>query len=107
MMIFNYVWLDGVIAGIFGVYIIWTGFKLIREAIYNLLDKTDIARLQELSEILQKNRRPKWIDMHNLRILKYGHHLHIDAHITLPWYDSLEDAHGIFLSLKSYLLRER
>jgi len=94
IMIFKYQWLDGVIASIFGVYIIWTGFKLIREAVYNLLDKTDIARLEELSVILQENRRPKWIDMHNLRILKYGHHLHIDAHITLPWYDSLEDSHN-------------
>ncbi|MBL7884898.1 MAG: cation diffusion facilitator family transporter, partial [Bacteroidia bacterium] len=44
-------------------------------------------------DILNKNRKPKWIDMHNLRVIKYGDHLHIDAHITLPWYDQLEDSH--------------
>ena len=32
--------------------------------------------------------------MHNLRVLKYGSHLHIDAHITLPWYDDLEKSHA-------------
>ena len=32
--------------------------------------------------------------MHNLRVLKYGSHLHIDAHITLPWYDNLELSHA-------------
>lgn len=87
-------WLDNLIAIIFGIYIFITGFKLIRESVNNLLDEADYEQLNKVVEILNTNRRVKWIDMHNLRVLKYGSHLHIDAHITLPWYDNLELSHS-------------
>jgi cation diffusion facilitator family transporter len=85
--------LDNVIAIIFGAFIFYTGFKLIRESINNLLDEADQIKLDQVIKILNANRREKWIDMHNLRVLKYGSHLHVDAHITLPWYDKLEESH--------------
>lgn len=86
-------WIDYVITIIFGAYIVFIGFKLIKESITNLLDEADYDKLQHLIDLLNKNRREKWIDIHNLRILKYGAHLHIDCHITLPWYDTLEESH--------------
>lgn len=89
----NILWIDSVLAIIFGGVILFTGFKLIREAVTNLLDKADIEILNKLISVLNKNRRVKWIDMHNLRILKYGSRLHVDMHLTLPWYDSLEESH--------------
>jgi len=94
MVLTHLPWIDSVLAIIFGIMILWTGFKLVRESVFNLLDKTDVEKLTELARVLQEERRPKWIDMHNLRILKYGDHLHVDAHITLPWYDSLEITHN-------------
>ncbi|MBI4930391.1 MAG: cation transporter [Bacteroidetes bacterium] len=89
----NISWIDNVMAIIFGSVILFTGFKLVQESVTNLLDKADIEKLNQLVAILIKNRRAKWIDMHNLRILKYGSRLHIDVHLTLPWYDSLEESH--------------
>lgn len=86
-------WLDNVIAMVFGGFIFLTGFKLVKVSITSLLDEADYGKLNNLIEILNKNRRPKWIDMHNLRVLKYGSQLHIDCHITLPWYDTLEETH--------------
>ena len=38
-------------------------------------------------------RRPAWIDIHNLRVVKYGSSLHVDLHLTLPWYDNLQKSH--------------
>ncbi len=86
-------WLDNVVAILFGVFIFHTGYKLLKESVNNLLDEADYVQLDKVIKILNDNRREKWIDMHNLRVLKYGAHLHIDAHITLPWYDKLEDSH--------------
>ena len=43
---------------------------------------------------LEKHRRPQWIDVHNFRMIGYGPVLHIDCHVTLPWYYSLEQAHA-------------
>jgi cation diffusion facilitator family transporter len=87
-------WLDNLIAVVLGLFIIYTGFKLLKESVNSLLDEADYGKLNQLIDILNSNRREKWIDMHNLRVLKYGSHLHVDAHITLPWYDNLDDSHS-------------
>jgi cation diffusion facilitator family transporter len=86
--------LDNVLAIIFGAVIFHTGYKLIRVSITSLLDEADYGKLNKMVTILNENRRPKWIDMHNLRAIKYGSQLHVDCHITLPWYDTLEDTHN-------------
>jgi cation diffusion facilitator family transporter len=87
-------WLDNVLAMIFGAVIFYTGFKLLRVSVTSLLDEADYEKLKHMIKVLNENRRPKWIDMHNLRVLKYGSELHVDCHITLPWYDTLEEAHN-------------
>jgi hypothetical protein len=33
------------------------------------------------------------MDMHNLRIIKYGSTLHLDTHLTVPWYFNVNQAH--------------
>lgn len=87
-------WLDNVVAIVFGLYIFYTGFKLLKQSLNSLLDEADYEKLNHITQILNDNRNKNWIDIHNLRVLKYGSHLHIDAHITLPWYFSLEESHA-------------
>jgi hypothetical protein len=43
--------------------------------------------------VLNANRRTNWIDLHNLRVIKYGGQLHIDCHLTVPWYLNVVEAH--------------
>lgn len=87
-------WIDSVITVGLGVLIIVTGIGLIKESIFNLLDKADYAKLEHLIELLNKSRKPSWIDIHNLRVVKYGSVVHVDCHMTLPWYFTLEEAHA-------------
>jgi cation diffusion facilitator family transporter len=87
-------WLDNLIAVIAAIYICYTGYTLLKESVTGLLDEADVEKLNIVIDILNKSRREKWIDMHNLRVLKYGANLHVDAHITLPWYDNLETSHA-------------
>ena len=42
---------------------------------------------------INNNRKDTWVDIHNLRALKYGGFIHIDCHLTLPWYFNLKEAH--------------
>lgn len=77
-------WIDNVVAMAFGGYIMLAGIKLIRSSVAGIMDEADIDLIKQVIEILNKNRRPNWIDIHNLRIIKYGSSLHVDAHITLP-----------------------
>jgi cation diffusion facilitator family transporter len=89
----NAVWLDSVVACVFGFIIIFTGYTIIRESIAGIMDEADIKLLNNLVELLNKNRRENWIDLHNLRFIKYGSTLHCDCHLTVPWYLNVNEAH--------------
>ena len=86
-------WLDSVVALVFAGIIIYTGYKILRESLRGIMDETDGELLQELVELLEKERKEDWIDLHNLRVIKYGNNYHIDCHVTLPYYYSVREAH--------------
>lgn len=87
-------WIDSVIAIIFAFVIIVTGLKIIRSSIGGIMDEADEELLNNLVETLNKKRRINWIDLHNVRIIKYGPTLHIDCHLTVPWYFNVHEAHN-------------
>lgn len=87
-------WLDSVVALGFGIYIIVVGYKIVRKSLSGIMDEQDPDLLEQIIQILEENRRTEWIDVHNMKIQQFGANLHIDAHITLPWYYSLRDAHN-------------
>ena len=82
----KWVWLDGVVALSFAVIIMITGYKVLRRSISGIMDEMDIVLLKEVISVIQENRRPQWVDLHNLRVIQYGSLMHVDAHMTLPWY---------------------
>ncbi len=87
-------WIDSVVALIFGLYIIYIGYKIVRKSLSGIMDEQDPELLNQIVKVLEENRRTEWIDVHNMKIQQFGANLHIDAHITLPWYYSLRDAHN-------------
>ncbi|MEI6410941.1 MAG: cation diffusion facilitator family transporter [Bacteroidota bacterium] len=86
-------WLDSGAAIIFGVVIMIEGSKIIRETIAGITDEADMDLLKQLIVLLNDNKHPNWIDLHNLRIIKYGSLLHLDCHLTVPWYYNVNQAH--------------
>lgn len=86
-------WIDSVTALIFAGFIMYTGYKIVRESISGIMDETDELLLNEVVGFLNEERRPNWIDLHNLRIIKYGSTLHFDCHMTVPWYFNIEEGH--------------
>ncbi|KAA5537704.1 cation diffusion facilitator family transporter [Paenimyroides baculatum] len=86
-------WIDSVTALIFAGFIIYTGYKIVRESISGIMDETDELLLKEVVDYLSEERRENWIDLHNLRIIKYGSTLHFDCHMTVPWYFNIEEGH--------------
>ena len=93
MYVFKIYWLDSIIALIFSLIIIFTGVKIIRKSLAGIMDEADEELITQLVDILNKNRNPNWIDIHNVRFIKYGSSLHLDCHLTLPWYFNLREAH--------------
>jgi cation diffusion facilitator family transporter len=87
-------WLDGVVALVFASFIIYTGYHILRKSVAGIMDEADLKLLQDLISYLNANRRENWIDLHNLRVIKYGGGLHIDCHLTVPWYLNILEAHA-------------
>jgi len=106
MLFTQLLWLDKVIAFILGIFVIYNGYKIIRRSIAGIMDEADMELLQKMVDVLNANRRPNWIDLHNLRVIKYGVVLHIDCHLTVPWYMNVMEAHAEVEALISLIKRE-
>ncbi len=57
-------------------------------------------------ELLNANRRENWVDLHNLRVIKYGIVLHLDCHLTVPWFLNVHEAHLEIDALSDLIKKE-
>jgi cation diffusion facilitator family transporter len=80
----GWLWLDGAVACMVGLNILYTGAKLVRQSFSGLMDTTDPGIIDEISALLLRHRKPYWIDIHKLRTKRSGAFLHIDFHLVLP-----------------------
>ncbi len=86
-------YLDSILSISIGIFIIYSGYKLVRKSVSGLMDESDFDTSDEIIAILNTHRKDSWIDMHNLRTQRYGPDIHIDCHLTLPYYFDLNKVH--------------
>ena len=87
------VWIDPLIALIMGGFIIYTGIGVLRSSIGGIMDEADEEMISEIVRTLEAEKRENWVDLHNIRVIKYGSTFHVDCHLTVPWYLSVREAH--------------
>jgi cation diffusion facilitator family transporter len=93
VIVTDIVWIDSAVAILFGIFIIVTAYRIIRKSVAGIMDEADVELLQKMVSVINSRRRENWIDLHNLRVIKYGAVLHVDCHLTLPWYLTVLEAH--------------
>lgn len=86
-------WIDSAIAILFSLWLLYTGVRIVRSSVAGIMDERDLSLLQEVVNTANGNRRASWIDLHNVRFIKYGRVLHLDGHLTVPWYLNIREAH--------------
>lgn len=86
-------WVDGLVACLVGGHILFTGAQLIRTSYKGLMDAADPEVLKTITDVILKNRKPSWIDIHKLRAWNAGPRVHVDLHLILPRDMPLEEAH--------------
>jgi len=106
ILVTNIQWLDSVVAMLTSSFILYTGYKIIRSSIAGIMDESDQQLLTRLVDVLDRERSENWVDLHNLRVIKYGSTLHIDCHLTVPWYMNVLDAHSEVKLLEKLVRRE-
>ena len=102
----GYTWIDSAVACLFGCLIIFTGYRIVRSSLAGIMDEADAKLLGRMVELLNANRRENWVDLHNLRVIKYGSVLHLDCHLTVPWYLNVHEAHKEIDALAALIKKE-
>lgn len=88
-------WIDGALALVFGAIIIWTGVGILRKTVRSLMDHSDDMDVERVVALMNRQRDVEWIDVHDLRIISYGESLHVDCHLTVPWYHDIRRGHDL------------
>lgn len=84
-------WLDSSIAIIFGVIILYTGLKVMKECMDDIMDKADEDVINAVTDALNEYRHDDWIDVYHLRIIKHGPKIYVDMHVVFPKKMTVED----------------
>lgn len=96
----GYAWIDSTLALALALHIIFSGYSLLRKSLDDLMDKADPELIEKIASVLEKERNSRWIDMHHLKVQKYGSSLHVDCHVTMPFYLTLEEVHDEIKNLE-------
>ncbi len=99
-------WIDSVVAILFAFIIIYTGYKILRSSLAGIMDEADKELIEKLVTSLNAQRNENWVDLHNLRVIKYGGQLHVDCHLTVPWYLNVHEAHKEIDQLSAIIRQE-
>lgn len=86
-------WIDPLVAGLVGVNLSFTGIKLVRFAAGGLLDEEDSNLLARLLKAMNAKMVPGLIRVHNLRAIRSGRYTHVDAHLVVPEFWQVRQAH--------------
>ena len=98
--------MDSIVAIIMSLVIMFIGYRIARKSVAGIMDEADDKILVKMTSLLNNNRKPNWIDIHNLRVIKFGNILHIDCHMTVPWYLNVREAHIEVDALRKLIEKE-
>jgi len=97
-------WLDGIVAIVFGGIIIFSGYQILSEAIDGIMDGADFETLEKIVGHLQSVRKQDWIDIHKMRMIKYGTFMHFDCHVTAPYYYTIQQGHDVIDAIEKEII---
>jgi len=97
-------WLDPAIAAVMMVWLLLTGFRIVRRAIGGLLDAEDPELLARVVDVLSQRVGNGVIRFHHLRAIRSGSFRHIGAHMVVPEFWSVERAHTLAEELSAEVL---
>jgi cation diffusion facilitator family transporter len=102
----GWIWLDGVVACLMGLNILITGGRLVYHSYARLMDASDPQLLDRIACLLERQRRPAWINIHQLRAWRAGRIVHIDLHLVLARDATLNEAHQEAKILEQLLMEQ-
>ena len=102
----GFAWLDPVIGLVLAIVLAATGIPLVRTAIDGLIDAADPGLLERLLGSLERNRQPGLIRAHHVRAMRNGRRIHVDGHIVLPEFWTIEKSHDVVESYEAAVVKD-
>jgi cation diffusion facilitator family transporter len=99
-------WLDPLVAAVVALNLMWTGARLLRHAAGGLLDEEDTMLLNRLIDVLRRHVGQGVIRVHHLRAIRSGRFHHVDAHLVVPEFWSVDRAHELAEDLAGRVIKE-
>ncbi|MDX2167139.1 MAG: cation diffusion facilitator family transporter [Deltaproteobacteria bacterium] len=91
----GFAWLDPLVAALIGLNLIWAGLGLVRHAAGGLLDEEDPVLLERVVRALNTHLSPGVIGVYFLRAVRSGRVTHVTAHLLVPEFWRVEQAHEL------------
>ena len=89
----GFAWLDPLLALGVAIFLAVTGIPLVRRALDALIDAADPDLLEKLLVAMEETREPGLIRLHHVRAMRNGRRVHVDGHLVVPEFWSVEKAH--------------
>jgi cation diffusion facilitator family transporter len=87
------IWIDRVVAAVLGLHMAHSGYKIIRSSLADLLDAEDLKILERLAQIFERHAGEGIIQIHHTKVIRAGWFHHIDAHVVVPEFWTIEKSH--------------
>lgn len=84
---------DAIAALIIAGNLSYSGYKIFRRSAAGLVDEIHPETLEELAKTFNEHRLSAVIDIHLTKVIRSGTFHHIDSHLVLPEFWSLDEAH--------------
>ena len=94
------------VAGVVALNLMRTGVRLVRHAAGGFLDEEDTGLLNRLLDVLRGHVGQGVIRIHHLRAIREGRFHHVDAHLVVPEFWSVEQAHELAEGLAQQVIAE-
>ncbi|MFP4622033.1 MAG: cation diffusion facilitator family transporter [Bacteroidales bacterium] len=99
-------WIDGVLGIIVTMMIAWAAYKILQDAIHPLLGEKPSENLKHRLQQLSRETVGFDPEIHHIHLHRYGDHVELTFHITLPPDMSLKRAHEHVESLEQKIQEE-
>jgi cation diffusion facilitator family transporter len=86
-------WPDPVVAILLGTVLSYQGLNILKDSGKDLMDGEDQGVIKELAILLKKHMFPGIINFHYMRVIRAGRFHHINIHVDVPDFWSVEKAH--------------
>ncbi len=102
----GYLWLDPVIAIVFGANIIREGGKLVAISVRGLMDHADPQMRAHVQQMIDTYCALHSLEAHRLRLRASGNAVHIDYHLIFPDDMRMQEAHTLATALEDMIRAE-